>query len=91
MAWEQRLSSTDTEATFDLDDGEYLMLLFHNGGTWQLSILTPDDEEISVTSFSGSAQERVEVPEKTRLKVSGGTLGAKLWTNKIRRHVGDFL
>ena len=92
MAYTQHLSATDAEAEFTLS-GEHLLLLKSNGGTWSLVILTPDTpaEEIPVTSFDGDTQQRVEVPTGTRLKLSGGTLGAKMWTGKIERAVGDFL
>ncbi|MDE0316543.1 MAG: hypothetical protein OXM61_16780 [Candidatus Poribacteria bacterium] len=91
MSYVERLTATDTEATFELE-GSHLLLFKHNGGTWALSILTPDDEEIAVTAITGDTQQALaHLPEGTRIKLSGGTVGAKAWTGKVKREVGDFL
>ena len=86
----QVLEISQNASTFDAS-GEYLLLLKHNGGSWKLDILTPDDEDINVATFTGDTQQRLEVPGGTRLKLSGGTVGAKAWLGRIQRNVGDFL
>lgn len=85
-----QLSATDTKADFKLS-GSHLLLLKSKGGTWVLSIETPDGGAIKVADLTGDAQQRVEVPPGTMLTLTGGTLGAKAWTGQIQRTGGDFL
>lgn len=92
MAYRQILSATDNEATInDLRGGAYLLLLKSNGGTWALAVLTPDEDEIEVATFASDTQQRFEIADDTPIKLSGGTVGAKAWVNRITRDVGDFI
>ena len=82
----QVLDETMTEADF-LVSGETLILLSsHSGGTWALSIIAPDGTAISTgIAFDGNGQQRVVTPSNTQLRLSGGSAGAKAWTNEIIR------
>lgn len=93
MAYQQILSDQQTHARHIIS-GDFLLLFKHDGGNgseWNLSVITPDNEKILVTTFTEDAQQRLDLPVGSVIELLDGTAGAKAWIAPYVKDAVDFL
>ena len=90
MAYRQVMKTNQASVDFDVTGESVILMTQHAGGSWDLSIIAPDDTVLSTGfSFDADGQQRVAVPAGTRLRLSGGTTGARAYVGEIIRRFSE--
>lgn len=83
--YRQVLQPSQNDVTFNAEGEELLLLTNYQGGTWSLDIIAPDGDDIPLTTFTSKGQQRWAVPARTRIRLHGGTQGARAYVGTIIR------
>lgn len=79
QGWRLVLDADATDETFDVEGSEILALSTHSGGTWVLDLLMPDGSVIPLRTFDADGTQQIFAPRGTRVRLHGGSQGAKAW------------
>lgn len=83
QGWRIVMETTETDKTFDVEGEEVLALSHHSGGSWNLHLVLPDDSEILLGAFTENFTQALRSPRGTRLRLEGGTMGARVWVGTV--------
>lgn len=95
MPFEQVLDATETTADFACGGECIFLLTDHTGGTWKVEIIAPNPSSTPLGDpdfvFTKNDTQRFAVPANTKMRISGGTVGARGYVGEIIRRFSERL